>query len=1054
MNNRPVLSAQDTKLLATLKKVPYAARKDRNPMRTPGTCEWFAGHQLFRDWLEGSDSRPLWVSADPGCGKSVLARYLVDDVLPSTETRTTCYFFFKDDFEDQRGAANAIGCILHQLFTRMPWLFTEAVRVQLEAGGEELAASLSDLWELLLKVAEGVDAGDIICILDALDECGSEDRMKLSRLLLEQQRKRRAPNLKFLLTSRPFASIRHNFQPQDVAELAVVHLSGESQAEVEQISKEIDIFIRARVSSISARFYLNEEKHNQLLHGLLGIPHRTYLWVHLTLDLIQNDGSLSRGKIEKAVSQLPRSVDEAYERVLSRSCDVEEAKRALHIIVAAETPLTLHEMNFALALQPSDRSYDDVDLASDEWFRERLRDICGLFVTVFESKVYLLHQTAKEFLVKADAAEGDKDPNAPADKEVVQLRWKHSLEPHESHRVLGEICLWHLQFSKLYSDPTSGDFSRLHARTKDYVFLTYSAYFWDSHLRFPGVKINQEMIGAMLKIIEACHRHRSFWFRVVAKGYFGKLPSVFPTVADDPTTTALMIASFFGLAPAVESLLKAGSGGGLLARDSEGRTALYWAAAYGRCDVAQALIDAQGGVLGTLSWLGIWKPTIVDATDKNDETPLMRAVRGSFESTARLLIKKGADLEARDRRGMTPLLWACRGPGGAKMIELLLEHHANVEAMDYRGETPLTRASESGDEEMVKLLLKYHANTNGPDGSEGKTPLVWAIEGKQEATIKLLLEKQADIHLKSKQGFTALTMACEMGQVNLVKDLLKRGADVESRTAFGYSALATACINGHEPIVQVLLENHADIESRSDSGFTPLSLTWQYGGAYKPEAASIAALLLRAGADIEGKDARGTSVLASVAAFGNPHGVRWLIKNGADIESRDEEGRTPLAWAAASLLGVQGVAALLQEGASINAVGHDGKSPLHMAIIGEGRFEVIQQLLEHGADIEQGDNHGRTALSYAAGSTKDLRLVKLLLKMHAEVNSRDARGRTPLFWATSNTALGNVALDLIKAGADVNAKDEDGRTPLALACEETGNPDVAKLLRDMGARLE
>jgi predicted AAA+ superfamily ATPase len=163
--------------------VPYADRKDRNPHRVPGTCEWFVSHKLFRNWLEDSEGefKALWVSADPGCGKSVLAKYLVDEVLPTTEARTTCYFFFKDDFEDQKTAASAISCILHQLFTQRPVLVSDAVRTQLEAEVEELRLSFRGLWDLLLKVAKDEDAGDILCVLDALDECGADDRRRLKR---------------------------------------------------------------------------------------------------------------------------------------------------------------------------------------------------------------------------------------------------------------------------------------------------------------------------------------------------------------------------------------------------------------------------------------------------------------------------------------------------------------------------------------------------------------------------------------------------------------------------------------------------------------------------------------------------------------------------------------------------------------------------------------------------------------------------------------------------------------------------------------------------------
>ncbi|KAI0423611.1 hypothetical protein F5Y09DRAFT_348659 [Xylaria sp. FL1042] len=54
---------------------PYEDRKNRNPKRADGTCECFTAHRLFQNWRREPSSL-LWVSADPGCGKSVLAKYL------------------------------------------------------------------------------------------------------------------------------------------------------------------------------------------------------------------------------------------------------------------------------------------------------------------------------------------------------------------------------------------------------------------------------------------------------------------------------------------------------------------------------------------------------------------------------------------------------------------------------------------------------------------------------------------------------------------------------------------------------------------------------------------------------------------------------------------------------------------------------------------------------------------------------------------------------------------------------------------------------------------
>lgn len=56
-----------------------------NPIRVPGTCKWFCNHNAFKDWL-GSDAGLLLVSAAPGCGKSTLARYLVEEVLPKEDS--------------------------------------------------------------------------------------------------------------------------------------------------------------------------------------------------------------------------------------------------------------------------------------------------------------------------------------------------------------------------------------------------------------------------------------------------------------------------------------------------------------------------------------------------------------------------------------------------------------------------------------------------------------------------------------------------------------------------------------------------------------------------------------------------------------------------------------------------------------------------------------------------------------------------------------------------------------------------------------------------------
>jgi hypothetical protein len=235
--------------LKRLHKSPYRDRKDRNPERIPGTCEWFVAHELFRDWDESKSSTMLWVSADPGCGKSVLVRYLVDSILATAESRTTCYFFFKDDFDDQRSAASALCCILHQLFLfkQKRVLLSKNILEQFEVEGEKLTSSFSELWAILLSAANDENAGEIICLLDAIDECEDRGRSQLAQALCKLYGTGNNCNLKFLLTSRPYGEIRRGFQPLEIPGLPVIHLSGESDVEMVKISREIDVFIEARV---------------------------------------------------------------------------------------------------------------------------------------------------------------------------------------------------------------------------------------------------------------------------------------------------------------------------------------------------------------------------------------------------------------------------------------------------------------------------------------------------------------------------------------------------------------------------------------------------------------------------------------------------------------------------------------------------------------------------------------------------------------------------------------------------------------------------------------
>ncbi|KAJ5726649.1 uncharacterized protein N7483_008006 [Penicillium malachiteum] len=158
----------------------YERHKNVNPPRTKDTCRWFLNHLTFQEWRQRGRSDVLWVSADPGCGKSVLSRSLVDEGLTHNGSATTCYFFFESN-EDQNQITTAICALLNQLFCRGRGekLFRKFAIEAIEKDGGKLKDNFGLLWDLFISVASDSATGDVICILDALDECRQPDRNTL-----------------------------------------------------------------------------------------------------------------------------------------------------------------------------------------------------------------------------------------------------------------------------------------------------------------------------------------------------------------------------------------------------------------------------------------------------------------------------------------------------------------------------------------------------------------------------------------------------------------------------------------------------------------------------------------------------------------------------------------------------------------------------------------------------------------------------------------------------------------------------------------------------------
>ena len=133
----------------------------------------------------------------------------------------------------------------------------------------------------------------------------------------------------------------------------------------------------------------------------------------------------------------------------------------------------------------------------------------------------------------------------------------------------------------------------------------------------------------------------------------------------------------------------------------------------------------------------------------------------------------GAEIETKINNGATALYWAGRN-SHKKIVELLLKRNANVNAKDdLNNRTTLFWAAKNGHEKMVKLLLAHDADGEAADEVDRGTASHAAAKAGQKTVTRLLLEK-------GDKDMSALHWAARNGHVKIVEQLIRLGANANA----------------------------------------------------------------------------------------------------------------------------------------------------------------------------------------------------------------------------------------------------------------------------------
>ena len=232
--------------------------------------------------------------------------------------------------------------------------------------------------------------------------------------------------------------------------------------------------------------------------------------------------------------------------------------------------------------------------------------------------------------------------------------------------------------------------------------------------------------------------------------------------------------------------------------EKQGRSLFYWAASLGRIE----MLDILTG----------------DGLDPNQTTILGRtalsksAWNGNVEVLRHLLQIPGIDIEISDKRGRTPLhnaVWgSAGGREGRKMgqnakdspecAKLLLDKGANIEAVDRGNNTPLCIACSTYSPKSVRLLLAHGASRLYP-GASGYNPYLQALSRGNIKCAQIVLDSGFDLHSMGK-GLTPLQVAIKFLQLKSAKWLISQGITPREEDI-------VYCLNRSEPeMLEFLLQ--------------------------------------------------------------------------------------------------------------------------------------------------------------------------------------------------------------------------------------------------------
>jgi len=350
---------------------------------------WILKNPDFQQWHNSPQSRLLWIKGDPGKGKTMLLCGIVNELSRSVAHQDMLAYFFCQATDARINSATAVLRGLLYLLVRQRLSLVSHIRKKYDYAGKALFEDVNawfTLSEIFINILQDPSLNSTYFTVDALDECVTDLPKLLDFIVLMSSVSSR---VKWIVSSRNEAYIEQRLQLDNSG----IRLSLELKENAAQVSRAVNAYIDYCLAE------LLEIKHNKLLQDsvrekMQQKANGTFLWVSLVIKELKEAMAWEALQI---LEEVPTELKDVYYRMIQQIKGLrrqypELCRRVLSTVLATYRPLHLQELYVLSGLPTRVQNVNQATTA--------IVNMCGSFLTIREDNIYIIHQSARDFLSK------------------------------------------------------------------------------------------------------------------------------------------------------------------------------------------------------------------------------------------------------------------------------------------------------------------------------------------------------------------------------------------------------------------------------------------------------------------------------------------------------------------------------------------------------------------------------------------------------------------------------------------------------------------------------